>query len=357
MVKKVTLKHAHIATYNLQNKETIMLLERERSYIFSEKNISNILFFLGAETENDSVSIHDQYLNKNLRIITTNTTIVLTHKDGDKASGQRIEKQYPISDDIASILSVDSKLNIVKQRHRIVHNSQDFIITLDAFMSPMKVVILEIESTTDEMPPTARQIFGKDLVECPLSAWDLFRQKIGICGAPSSGKTEMAKTISGLLNTRLEANAFNVVEYATSFIQKYENHPDTMDQFMIWYSQKSREDDAASTANIVISDCPTFLSYIYMLFHKRDKINSQFRIHLSKLYKRVLEDLDSYSRIIYLRPHTSVDNNIRFQTNDQINDLANRIHCFLKWHNVPHMVADRSDVEKIVQSIFFINNI
>lgn len=94
-----------------------------------------------------------------------------------------------------------------------------------------------------------------------------------------------------------------------------------------------------------------------MLFHNRDKMNDQFRIHLVKLYKRVLEDISSYSRIIYLQPSDIISNNIRFQNNNEIYDLANRIHTFIKWHNIPHIMADRGDSERILKSLFFMNDI
>lgn len=333
-----------------------MAIELERSYVFAVNEVSNIVQFLDIAVYKP-ITIRDEYLSHDLRIRFTSNKNILTRKTGDKSSGHRIENEHQLGHDIASTLARDTKLSIVKQRYQFYYASNDFKITLDIISEPMKIAILEIESTNDQMPPTANEVFGKNLIECPLSAWDLFKQKIGICGAPSCGKTEMAKTLSGLLNTRLHANSFHVLEYATTFIQKYNRHPNTMDQFMIWYSQKAREEDAMSKANIVISDCPTFLAYIYMLFHNRDNMSDQFRIHLVKLYKRVLEDLEGYSRIIYLRPNNIVSNNIRFQNGDEVRDLANRIHSFIKWHNIPHIVADRGDAYKILKSLFFINDI
>lgn len=331
--------------------------ELERAYVFSTNNLEKILSFLDAKAYNEPCIIRDTYINEELRIRTTSSQIVLTRKTGCKKDGYRMENEDVVSYDVASILSQDSRLSVVKDRYQIGHTSRDYVVTLDIISEPMTIAILEIESTNNETPPTASELFGIDLIECPLSAWNLFRQKIGICGAPSCGKTETAKTLSGLLNTQFRANAFNVLEYATSFIQKYNRRPDTIDQFMFWYSQKTREEDAMSKANVVISDCPPFLAYIYMLFYNKDKMTTQFRIHLSKLYKRVLEDLENYSHIIYLRPQEIAQNNIRFQNRDETNDLANRIHSFLKWHRIPHMVAGREDECKILKSLFFMNEI
>lgn len=333
-----------------------MAVELERSYVFSPESIPYILDFLSTSVVGNPHNIVDNYLNSSLRIRNiAKQRFILTRKIGDKSSGQRIEEEQTINQRTATILASDSKLQIVKKRYCIFHTSKTFNITLDIFEAPMKIAVLEIESTNGEMPPTASQVFGRDLHECPLATWDFFRQKIGICGAPSSGKTETAKVISHMMNTRLCANSFHVLEYATSFIQKYDRHPNAMDQFMLWYSQWAREENAASKANIVISDCPTFLSYVYMVFNNKEKMDIQFMTHLAKLYKRVLEDVDSYSRIIYLRPKDLVKNNIRFHDTKDIHEIANRIYSFLNWHNIPYIIAEHGDERRIVDSLFFMN--
>lgn len=345
-----------------QRRNQKMTVELERSYVFPSESIPHILGFLKARTIGLTLNIQDDYLTSDLRIrsATRDDTgfvgiIQLTRKVGNKSSGQRIEENRNIDTETATILIPDSKLRVIKKRYNIHTPGSDFIVTLDTIEEPMKMAILEIESTNGESPPTAKEVFGVELRECPLSTWDLFRQKIGICGAPSSGKTETAKAMSHLLNTHLHANSFHVLEYATSFIQKYDRHPTAMDQFMLWYSQRAREENAASKANIVISDCPTFLSYIYMMFHNRGKMDAQFRIHLAKLYKRVLEDIDGYSHLIYLRPQHLVENDIRFQSVDEIRDIAERIYAFLRWHGIPHIVAEQGDTRRILGNLFYMN--
>jgi nicotinamide riboside kinase/CYTH domain-containing protein len=331
------------------------MLELERAYMFPAEDIDQVFKMLGVTSQKKGSIIVDNYLNPQLRIRSIDGKTFLTRKGGDKGSGVRTEEEGMIDAATSRSLISESKLCVSKTRYTIDTISHGVKITLDMVTSPMNIVILEIESTEGIKPPTAKELFGQELLECPLSAWNFFRRKIGICGAASSGKTETAKLLSHLLNTNLQANSFCVTEYATSFIQKYDINPSAMDQFILWHSQKLRENSAASKADIVVSDCPTFLSYIYMLLHNRNKMDKQFRIHLVKLYKRVLEDLDSYDNIIYLRPHNRVDNNIRFQSNDQIRDMANRIHSFLKWHSIPHTVADRKDANKIVNNLFYLN--
>lgn len=341
-----------------------MTIELERAYVFSCESVPHILNFLGAKMVGIPSKIQDDYLSPDLRmrLITREVDLkynqaTLIRKSGNKSSGQRIEESRNIDPETSNILVSDSKLRVRKTRYNIYHASPNFKITLDVVELPMKIAILEIESTNGQMPPTANDLFGVDLLECPLAAWDLFRQKIGICGAPSSGKTEVAKILSGLLNIKLKANSCYVPEYTTSFIQKYNRHPIAMDQFMLWYSQRAREDNATSRANIVISDCPTFLSYVYMIFHNKNKMDTRFRIQLTKLYKRVLEDVESYGHIIYLRPKNLTENNIRFHSQAEIYEIANRIYAFLKWHNIPHTIAEREDARKILKRIFFMNDI
>ena len=339
-----------------------MKVELERSYVFSHESIPHIPEFLGTKTTGFMLNVQDDYLNPHLRIRTIGKSVdhiiieqQLTRKSGEKRSGQRNEENCSIDRKTADVLITDSKLQVIKKRYSIVSKGPGFIVTLDVIEAPMKIAILEIESTNGKTPPTAKEVFGTGLRECPFAAWDLFKQKIGICGAPGSGKTETAKALSHLLNVHLHANSFHVPEYATSFIQKYNIYPNVMDQFMIWYSQRARESYATSKANIVVSDCPTFLSYVYMIFHNKNKINTQIRIHITKLYKRVLEDIDEYSHIIYLKPRNLVENNIRFQSIKEVQNISELIGAFLRWHNIPHTVAKCGDEQKILENLFFMN--
>ena len=72
---------------------------------------------------------------------------------------------------------------------------------------------------------------------------------------------------------------------------------------------------------------------------------------------RVLEDINGYSKIIYLKPQSLCENNIRLHNQWEIDDIANRIYAFLRHHNIPHIVAERGDPHRILRSLFFINEI
>ena len=140
----------------------------------------------------------------------------------------------------AGLLIEDAILAIKKQRQTVSftekgidHNG--YHVTVDFLTRPMKLAVLEIEAIDEAAYPVpfdiTKRLFGEQLKECPLCSYSLFKRKIGICGGPSSGKSETAKIISHILITKYCANSFHVTEFATSFIQKYNRNPQFLDQF------------------------------------------------------------------------------------------------------------------------------
>jgi len=334
--------------------------ELERSYVFKTTNIAEISAFLGTTISSESTNITDSYLSPDTRIRETNDQLrpwELTRKTGHKRNGIRTEENHTIGTAVANCLKSDARLVVSKRRHSVNTNVKNLLVTLDTIVSPMTLSIIEIESTDGKPPPTLQGLFGVEAEECPFAAWGLFRQKIGVCGAPSSGKTEAAKHISYLLSTKFGANSFYVPEYATSFIQKYGITPEALDQFVVWYSQMSAEQHASAYADMVVSDCPTFLAYIYAIRHNHLPLSKQLKIHLTKLYERVIDDISQYSRIVYLPPQKFVSNNIRFHNNDEISAIDKQIVAFLDLHQINYITADRNRVQDIVSSIMHINDI
>lgn len=328
------------------------MIEFEKSYIFTVEDGEKLLSKYFNQKEKP-LSIADYYHNKNLRTRCCDSQYSLCRKTGDKASGKRIEQEAKLSAKAAEMLWHSSALVVKKQRHTLVDDKNtNIVVTLDFIEKPLRLCVLEIESTSsigDEIVP-----FGLKLKKCPLAAWDFFRRKIGICGAPSSGKSSVAQLLTHTINTKFGGSAFHVTEYATSFIQKYQRHPNFYDQFFIWHGQHSREIDA-SRSNIVVSDCPTFLSFIYMQLLNKVPFGQHSAMYLSKIYKRVLRDTTTYSDIVFLRLLDYTDNNIRYQTRNEAIDIEKRISTFLSDHRVRHMSATYQDVDKILDDIFYIN--
>lgn len=335
--------------------------EYERSYIFSADD-----WMHNYPTYDDVYYIEDYYLTPEIRfrlqqengIVNKRTKCFFCRKEGLKSNDYREEHEEEISENILYSMKDQAKLVIKKDRY-IVKSDDKLSITVDVLRSPMHLAILEIESKKGEgikENDVEEHFFGKKWRSCPLSAFSFFNRKIGFCGGPSSGKTETAKLLSHVLNTKYNSNSWHVTEFASSFIQKYGRPPEFNDQFLIWFGQKERE-RAAEKANIVVSDCPTFLSYIYTLYLNKEKINPQTSLFMSKIYKRVLFDIQEYSDIIFLNVDKYVDNGIRYQTSEyEVWSLEQKIKSFLTDHQVPYTEWNKKDdINCLIKSLFYIN--
>lgn len=346
------------------------MIEHERSYIFTWDDAIDFLEQHGFDWKSSkNESLDDYYLSCGLRIRVCEGQdhAVVTRKQGNKANGYRIEQESKIAREAAELMIEKPMLHVHKNRFEI-HvdpskverpNDANVKLVLDLIESPMRLGVLEIESVSESLFPLpvdiARRLFGVELKECPLCTTDLFLRKIGICGGPSSGKSETAKIMSHNINTKLGGNAFAVTEFATTFIQKYRRTPAFYDQFFIWYGQRERESDA-ETANIVISDCPTFLSYVYMQYLNREQFSERLALYFSKMYKRVLFDIQGYTDLIFLSIKDYADNGVRYQTKEEAFDLERRIKQFLDDHKIAYVDTSYDKSEQILKDLFWVND-
>jgi len=340
------------------------MIEHERSYIFTHESANNFLDGLGMKdlTRTDDCLIDDYYLGKGFRVRRSerddHTKYVLTKKQGEKSAGYRLESEEEISPRAAEMLTADPILHVHKLRKVLPVSDDHYQITMDFIEAPMELAVLEIEGLDEVVYPLSEDIASKllnvDLIECPLCTHGMFKRRIGICGGPSSGKSETAKGLSHTLNTTFQANSFAVAEFATTFIQKYHKNPNFWEEFFIWHGQHEREDNAG-TADIVISDCPTFLAYIYLLHLPKDKFSTDTALVLAKIYKRVLFDIQLYSDIIFLKLIEYKDNNVRYQTSAEAFDLERRIKGFLDDHHIPYHTYNYTESERILKDLFYLN--
>lgn len=336
------------------------MIEHERSYVFTHDGVREFLKSRNISLS-DSTRIVDNYLSREMRVRSESgrNGMLLTRKMGQKSDGYRFEDEQRIGYDAGQMLAMESKLSVVKDRCVVLHGEQGHLsVTVDFVLSPMRIAVLEVEAVSEVRYPLpldiSRRLFGVDLKDCPLSSWELFRRKIGVCGGPSSGKTEMAKGISHLLNTEFQANSFHVAEYATTFIQKYRRPPSFRDQFLVLLSQIQRESDA-DTANIVVSDCPTFLSYLYALHLLDEPFSPTVSLYLSKVYKRALRNLETYSDLILMRIQNYVENNVRYQTPEEALKIERRIVSFLDDHHIKYSQGSFGGSMKSIHELFYIN--
>lgn len=334
------------------------MIEHERSFVMTHESAHAFVNSFGPVSAR--IRTEDYYLNNDMRIRIQQCDPVqcfVTKKTGKKSTGYRVEDEIAIDHDVARLLSAGAGLKIVKDRY-VLPTTPEYQVTMDFIFAPMKLAVLEIEANSEIVYPIpadiTRKLFDVPLTECPLSTCELFKRRIGICGPPSSGKSETAKYFSHRLNTEFGANSFHVVEFATSFIQKYKKAPTFADQFFIWHGQHARE-AAAKTCNIVISDCPTFLSYVYALIAPKPEFCPDSWIYLSKLYKRALCDLADYTDIIFLNLLNFKQNNIRYQSAEQASEISVRIKNFLTDHKVPYTDTNYEWKDRVLEDLFWIN--
>lgn len=345
------------------------MIEHERSYVFTHEGAHKFLSSQGC-TETKDVHIEDSYLDRGIRVRkkwkeNEEAIYVFTRKTGDKSKGYRFEFEEKISEKLAEQLTAKTAMRVKKIRKTLniprAHSAESndvYTVTMDFIEEPMKLAVLEIEALSEVVFPVPADItyklFGVQLKECPLCAYKLFNRHIGIAGGPSSGKSETAKILSHTLNTQHSANSFHVAEFATTFIQKYNKNPNFWEEFFIWHGQHERE-HSADSSNIVISDCPTFLTYVYLLHLPKDEFSSDTALVLAKMYKRVLFDIEWYSDLIFLEMKEYKENAIRYQSKEEALIIQTRVRGFLDDHNIGYSTYDYTKKDEILRDLFYIN--
>lgn len=344
------------------------MIEHERAYMFTWEDIMELAKSKNFALEEEPLpSIEDHYLQRGVRVRhrrnSSQEQWILVRKVGDKSKGHRFEDEVEIDPKAGEILASQEQFRVVKNRYRVtgLTTERPYKITVDFIEKPMRVACLEIEAGDPiSMPIPAdiiQRLYGMELRECPLCTWDYFNRKIGICGAPSCGKTETAKWLSHTLNTKFSGNAFHVAEYATTFIQKYNRPPEFGDQLILLYGQRARE-AAAAKANIVLSDSPTFLNLMYSQMSYPGPFSEKSALHLAKIYKEVLFDINTYTDIIFLTLQSYVENNIRYQSGEtEARNIEQRISMFLNDHKIPHSTSTYRDAEAILNNLLHLNKI
>ena len=113
-------------------------------------------------------------------------------------------------------------------------------------------------------------------------------------GAPSTGKTTLAQKTTTLLGVKEEVSCLS--EYATEFQLKHGTTLTLKDQVKIFDTQRKREKSAVCAEN-VISECPSFLNYIYLL---RNHGTDADRSLIATILKEAIDTTAYYDHIFYL---------------------------------------------------------
>jgi len=154
---------------------------------------------------------------------------------------------------------------------------------------------------------------------------------IGISGAPSSGKT----TTAHLVRHKLSGMGFSrdvVREYARHFIEKYGQVSSIMEQWHIYDGQTRWEHQAMANYDLVISDSPRFLPYIYSLrfFNHADPKSIA---SVMRMYELGLSSIKDYDRLYLLKPPMNVERDgIRSQDEEDARLLYESMNQFLISH-------------------------
>jgi len=180
---------------------------------------------------------------------------------------------------------------------------------------------------------------------------------IGICGAPSSGKTTVAQLLRWKIRDVTELSREVPREYARHYMEKYGKINNINQQLLIYDGQTKSEKQIMNTYDITISDSPRFLSYIYS---KRfyDYNNPHNRAALVSIYELALESLMDYDIIYLLPPPDEVEQDgIRSQSNQDIDNLFNDMKNFLETHckNLLCFINDH-DKNNYLKTVYFIIN-
>lgn len=176
--------------------------------------------------------------------------------------------------------------------------------------------------------------------------------KIGIMGAPCTGKTTLAKLLSVELQYRWQRNAEYIDEYARQFVARF-GLPTVYDQYFFFEQQLKKESQISSKTEFLITDSPCYLSYIYGS-KVMDTRNGKDRLYFLALVERLAEHLQRYDYTFYL---PATDNAIEEDgmrihvTEESRMDVDLRIRGFFAIYNVPYHVVKGSLEQRLEQII------
>mgnify|MGYP005853961973 CR=1 FL=1 len=160
---------------------------------------------------------------------------------------------------------------------------------------------------------------------------------VGFIGGPCTGKTTLAHAVLESLNIKgLKAEWAN--EFVTDDIQ--ENGPPHLDyyiyeQYRFLFHQNRREESAKQNADIVLTDAPLILGYLYTLQNTSKHTHGRQNQFFEELKKLFVEDKNRYQHLYLLkREFDFEDNGIRFHSHKESIAFDNFIRTTLEQNNV-----------------------
>jgi hypothetical protein len=137
------------------------------------------------------------------------------------------------------------------------------------------------------------------------------------------------------LRRLLEGSSECVKEYARHYIERYGVPEHVFEQMYILDGQKKWEEQLSRTYEIVLSDSPIFLSYIYgrMLADIKDR---KQRGYLVRLYELAMESVNEYDAIYLLPPRVVREDGVRTQDSSDAEHIHGLIESFCHNHRVDY---------------------
>jgi len=184
-----------------------------------------------------------------------------------------------------------------------------------------------------------------------------YQRKIGIFGAPGSGKTTLARSLCTYISTKMGIHADTPYEYASTFIARH-GIPAFEDQIWIMLEQWKREEDISRHKQVLISDCPHPLSYLYLLELGRKGKGTDKTIPWSQ--EKALQGMREFDTKIFLplKPKNVRKDGIRYHNPEQSQRLNGRIKGFLDDCGGDYISYDyeKESIEDLVKTIFSLND-
>lgn len=154
--------------------------------------------------------------------------------------------------------------------------------------------------------------------------------KIGITGVPGSGKTTLARALASTMRGIKELNNVELVsEYARRYISKHGLLEHLWEQYRVTEKQIEWEDSIK--CNIMITDSPIYLGYIYA--SEMDRVTPKDYMCYNDIFKKLSKtcvDGPRYDIIFHLEPLLKpVDDGVRAHQHLQDN-WRNNINMFIK---------------------------
>jgi nicotinamide riboside kinase len=165
-------------------------------------------------------------------------------------------------------------------------------------------------------------------------------------GAPSSGKSTIASEVHTELK-KIGKNSIFIAEVATDYIAEYGVPNTPVDQLVIFYKQLNKERMYLGTKEYVICDSSGILNYFYFRGLFGEKLGNKDIAIINHMQKEILKTINQWSYIFYVPPILdNVDDGIRYQNIEQIQQLDRWIKSYLELENINHFDLSKYELKK-----------